>query len=382
MKILFVCENYYPLHGGAEVLFKNLAEGYVRRGHQVTVLTHRLRGTLKKEVLGGVVIHRVPSFFSRYAFTFSSLGKAIALAREHDIIQTTTFNGAPPAWMAGRVIKKPVVLTVHEVWQGKWKEITGFSWLQSALHEWLEKMVYALPYDRYVCVSEATKKDLLQLKQIPPTAVERVYNGLDYNFWSLHQVKTSEVQTLRKKLGLDGKFVYFSYGRPGASKGFEQVIQAAPLIGREIPNAQLLLLFGSVEKYRKKYQQLQRLAQGNPNIIIVPSVPYDQLRTYVALADCVVVPSLSEGFGYSAVEACALGRPVLVSDAGALPEVVSGKHRVFKKGDPVDLAKNLIALAQGRYTLTPLKTFSWDACVQQYVKQYQQLLSRAKKPAE
>ncbi|MBS3127462.1 glycosyltransferase [Candidatus Woesearchaeota archaeon] len=47
MKILFICENYYPHLGGAEVVFKNLAEGYVKRGHQVTVLTHQLQGTKK-----------------------------------------------------------------------------------------------------------------------------------------------------------------------------------------------------------------------------------------------------------------------------------------------------------------------------------------------
>ena len=49
MKILFVCENYYPHFGGAEVLFKSLAEGFSKKGHQVSVLTHRLKGTEKKK---------------------------------------------------------------------------------------------------------------------------------------------------------------------------------------------------------------------------------------------------------------------------------------------------------------------------------------------
>jgi len=84
------------------------------------VLTHHLKRTPKKEIMNGVVIQRVPSFFSRYFFTFSSIITAVQLARKHDIIQTTTFNGAPPAWLAGKLARKPVVLTVHEVWQKKW----------------------------------------------------------------------------------------------------------------------------------------------------------------------------------------------------------------------------------------------------------------------
>ena len=71
MKILFICENYYPHRGGAEVLFKKLAEGYVQRGHQVTILTHRLKNTPKKENVNGVVIRRVHSFFSRYILYYN-----------------------------------------------------------------------------------------------------------------------------------------------------------------------------------------------------------------------------------------------------------------------------------------------------------------------
>ncbi|MDP3639753.1 MAG: glycosyltransferase family 4 protein [Nanoarchaeota archaeon] len=376
MKILFICENYYPQYGGAEVLFKNLAEGYVQRGQQVTVLTHRLKGTAKKEILNGVVIRRINSFFSRYAFTFSSIITAVQLARKHDIIQTTTFNGAPPAWIAGKLAGKPVVLTIHEVWQGKWKEITGFSWLKSKLHELLERFIYLLPYHRYICVSEATKKDLLRLN-IKPNKVERIYNGLDYTFWDPKKVEKRPLAELRKQLGLEGKFVSFSWGRPGESKGFEYVIRAASAIAKEMPHAVLLLLFGATEKYNKKHQQLLALIQGHPNIKVIPSAPYDQLRNYVALADCVIVPSLSEGFGYSAVEASALGKPLLISDAGALPEVVSGKYRVFQRGNSDDLAKNFFALARGKHHAIPLKRFTWEDCISQYLEHYQQLLSRA-----
>ena len=69
MKILFICENYIPHYGGAEVVFKNLAEGYVKLGHEVTILTHQLKNTKKREIINGVKVIRVPSLNSRYLFS-------------------------------------------------------------------------------------------------------------------------------------------------------------------------------------------------------------------------------------------------------------------------------------------------------------------------
>jgi len=118
MRILFVCENYIPHYGGAEVVFKNLAEKYVEKGHQISLLTQRLKGTKKREVMNGVKVRRIFSFFSRYWFSFFSVFEAFRLAKKHDIVQTTTFNGAFPAWLAARLTGRKVVLTVHEVWIG------------------------------------------------------------------------------------------------------------------------------------------------------------------------------------------------------------------------------------------------------------------------
>jgi multimeric flavodoxin WrbA len=47
MKILFVLEHYYPHTGGVEILFKNLCEGLVKKGHEVEVITTRLANTKK-----------------------------------------------------------------------------------------------------------------------------------------------------------------------------------------------------------------------------------------------------------------------------------------------------------------------------------------------
>src|SRR3989338_5192334 len=150
MKILFVCENYLPHIGGAEVVFKNLAEGFVKLGHEVFLVTHRIKDTKKYELMNGVKVYRVNCFKSRYLFSFLAIPKVLRLAKKADVIQTTTFNGAPPAWVGAKLAKKPVVLTVHEIWIGKWAEVTGFSCIKASMHELLERMIYLLPFDRYI----------------------------------------------------------------------------------------------------------------------------------------------------------------------------------------------------------------------------------------
>ncbi len=372
MKILFICENYYPHHGGAEVLFKNLAEGLVARGHNVSLLTRRLHNTAAQENITGVQVRRLSALNSRYVFSFSAFPRALKLAKTAEIIQTTTFNGAFPAWLAARLRGKPVILTVHEVWVGKWAEITGFGWLKSKVHDWLERCIYWLPFDHYVCVSQATKKDLRQRK-IPEEKISVIHNGLDYGFWNPRLVKAAEIRFLRKKLGLQDKFVYLAWGRPGPSKGFEYFLQAVPEIARCRPQSVGLLMLSSVDKYPQKYAQLLQLTKQinmPENLRIISSLPQEELRTHIAMADCVVVPSTAEGFGYTAVEAMAMKKPLIVSDAGALPEIVGGQFQIFRRKDVHDLAEKVVKAVKGEFNRKEPAIFEWKRCVEGYVGVY------------
>src|SRR3989344_6164033 len=103
MRILFIVENYIPHVGGVEVVFSQLAEGLAAKGHEVVVVTHKFFGPKTNETIKGVRIHRVSCLGSRYVFTFTSIPKALSLAKKADIIHTTTFNGAPPAFLVSKI---------------------------------------------------------------------------------------------------------------------------------------------------------------------------------------------------------------------------------------------------------------------------------------
>ncbi len=384
MKILVVCENYHPHLGGAEVVLKNLAEGFTKEGNQVTVVTHHLPATAKQETHNVVVIKRVSSANSRYLFSFTAIYRTIKEAKHVDIIQATTFNGAFPAWIAAKIRRKPVVLIVHEVWIGKWQKITGFSLLKSAIHNILERLIYITNYNAYVCVSEATKRDLLA-HHIPSSKIHRIYNGFDDTFWhpqNFAKNETTKVKTQHKK---EDEFLFFAWGRPGASKGFETLIDAMQeLVQKQQstpnqPKAKLLLLLGSKDSYKQRYDALHQKIKDKklePYITIGDSVPYEKLGNYILAADCVVIPSLAEGFGYTTLEAASLEKPLIISDAGSLPEVVHGKHLLFKAGSVPELTNAMMKAMNAEFHHKEKKSFSWNQTIKEYLNLYLSLITK------
>ena len=381
MNILFVCENYLPHYGGAEVVFKNLAEGFVKQGHNVALVTRRLKGTKKYEKINGVKVHRVKSLNTRYFFTFTAIPKVLKLAKHADIIQTTTFNGAPPAWLSGKIRKKPVFLTVHEIWVNKWKQVTNLGKLSCFIHNLLEKAIYSLKFTKYLAVSEATRQDILRSKpNMQENKTKTIYNGVDYDFWDPKKFDGKiEGEKIKKKLGIEDKFVYFSWGRPGTSKGFKYLIEAVPRIAQAIPGSILLLMLGSADKHPRQYKQLMKIIKDlkleeKGQIKIIPSAPYNELGNYLMAADCVVIPSIAEGFGYTTAESCALGRPTVVSNVGPLPEVASGKFTLVEAKNLEAIAEGVVKIKNKEFNETPLKKFLWKDAIESYLQSYKEEL--------
>jgi glycosyltransferase involved in cell wall biosynthesis len=109
------------------------------------------------------------------------------------------------------------------------------------------------------------------------------------------------------------------------------------------------------------------------DVILLEPVPREELPNYIAAANCVVVPSLSEGFGFTAAEACAMDKPVVVSNAGSLPEVVSGEWVLIEPRNTQAIADGVMKIARGETQHSAKKTFSWDECAQKYSQVYKDL---------
>jgi len=372
MKILFVVENYIPHIGGVEIVFKNLTEGLAKLGYDISIVTHRLKGSKKCETINGVKVYRVNCFYSRYWFSFLSIPKILKIGKKADLIHTTTFNGAFPAWLASKLLRKKCVITIHEVWIGKWDYLTEMGWLNAKIHDLLERFIYLLSFDAYIAVSKSTQNQLID------TGVEKmktkfIYNGVDYNYWDPLRYDGTRI---RKNLGLNNNFIFFFSGRPGISKGLEYLIKAVPLISKKIPNARLLAIVSKDKAYKKRYKYIINLINEmgiGDKVVLHDPVSYRELPNYVKAADCVVIPSLAEGFGFAAAEACAMGKPVVATNSTSLPEVVSGNYVLIKPKNIKEIAKGIELIYHKKGIKTKLRRFELKDNIKNYLYIYQKL---------
>lgn len=371
MHIAFVLEYYPPHFGGIQIVFQNVATRLVDRGHEVTVVTSQTGETDRREKRDGVPIRRCPVVQSldRYTFTVTGIPEAIRTAREADVIHTSTWTGTTPAWIASLATDTPAICTVHEVFEPIW-ELTDRGRLDKALHRLLERAVFALPFEQYTTVSEYTR-DCLREQGKHASDIEVVYNGIDNELFDPTAVEDGQL----REIGVDAEFVFMYFGRPGFSKGVEYLVEAAPDVFEQVPDSHLLLILG--DKPRDRYAAIQdridELGIRNDVTILNP-VEREQLPQYVGNADCVVVPSLSEGFGFTAAEACALEVPVVTTSAGSLPEVVSGEHVTVEPANATALADGIARVARGEADFQDRRTFEWEDAVDRYLTTYRKLM--------
>ena len=357
-KVLFVVEYYFPHIGGVEFLFQSVAEYLVEQGYEVGVVTARVNGGAARENLNGVKIYRtwVPKRGARYFFTFFGLFWVLPIARKYDIIHTTTYNAAVPGSLAGLLLRKKVILTVHEVWIRLWHKLPGASPKMLAVLKTFEQAILSLPYAHFVCVSHATEKELLAYKPKLKGKTTTIYNGIDYK--SLPVVTKSTPKESSQKTVL-----YF--GRPGISKGVENLIAAC----NECTNKNLHFRLIVSKDEDMRYNFLKGLIT-NENIVMEPSLPRQQLFQAMSDADYVIIPSLSEGFGFAALEASIYSRKLISSDQGSLPEVVFGNAELYDPWDPKVLTKLLNTIDTLPFKHIPEKKFPIQETAEAYAKLY------------
>lgn len=361
-RILFILENYYPNIGGVETLFKTLAESLAEKGFQVQVLTNRFNKDLpKREWRGDVEIVRL-SLGNRYLFTFLAGFMAIKYARHNDIIHTTSYNAALPAFIAGFWTGKKTLITFHEVWGRLWFSLPFMNRAALFLHYCFEQFILRLPFKKFIAVSKFTKESLMKAG-IPADKIEHIYNGIQYSEFQAFPVEQSKTY----------RFCYF--GRLGISKGLDIILEAisiAKSLGLEFEF--LLILPRSPANFLNKIKGIISQYQIEERIIIKHELDFKDLKLEVLRSNAVVVPSYSEGFCYTAVESLALGTPVISSGKGALKEVVAGRYLEMEEHNADALATCMSKAINNEWRNTPEKQFPLDECIASYIKLYDGLI--------
>lgn len=359
MNILFVVEHYFPYIGGAEKLFQELAESLVKHGHVVQIVTTQFDSKLPtQEVHRGVNIHRVKCY-NRFLFTFFSLPVIKKYAKSANIIHTTTYNAAFPAWLISTILRKPVLITFHEAWGRLWFSLPFISKISKILFYSYEQLITKLGFDYFIAVSDFTKQALIN-NGIDASKLIRIYNGMNYNEFQHYEHTPPEL------------FTYTYFGRLGSSKGLDLLLPASKVFYDNFPNTKLKLIIPKTPNkiYVKIKNMIEDLRLEN-HVHLLHELSRKQLYFEVSHSSCVVIPSYSEGFGFVAAESVALGVPIISSQQGALTEVVSGKYIPMERQNTDSLVKALKLAYKSQWNNKPIKKFELSNSVNQYLKLYQ-----------
>lgn len=367
--LLYVLDYYLPHKWGVETVFEQVITRSLKEGYQVIVLTSHYDPQLPKEEKSWLLTI-IRTGKGRKSFIWSGFWKGIQLLKtfpEIQLIHTSTYGGAIPASLLGRLFRKPVLLTVHEIFAQLRKRYKSRK--TARLYRSFEWLIFYLPFERYHCVSLYTLNSLRLVYGMPDEKLFLAYNGVDYDFWDPKKVSPEQKKQLQKQFWLEGKWNLLYFGHTGISKGIDTLVAAIPEILALDPEIQLIFNFIPAEREGLIIKKIQTLLaelspQERERVKLQYGLPKEELRALVASVQGVIAPSLSEGFGSVHTETLAMGIPLITTQVASLPEVVGGPVLFFAPWMVDELCKAVEKLKAGAYSPLPEKKFSRD---EQYV---------------
>ncbi|MBI4214470.1 glycosyltransferase family 4 protein [archaeon] len=384
MRILHVNPFFYPYIGGTENYIYDLSTRLVKRGHDVTVLTAKLKGTKEEENVDGIRVVRVPSLVLSwlppplpppYAIAPAAAQKCAELARRNDVIHLHNrffISFASAALRARKNAKKPLVLTVHNSKPRGISPVTDFG---GALFEHLYGK-HVIRNADHVIGNSSYSLDVTA-PFVPPSRKEVIYNGIDLRRY--RRVKSG----VKKKLGC--RFLSATTCRLIKQKGLQYLVDALPLV--KTPGFHALVVGGG--PLRRSLEARARRLQVADKITFTGKIPHENLLQVLSAADCFVLPSLYEPFGIAVCEAMRVGMPVATSSVGGLPEVVGDAGLLFKPKNPEEIANAIDRLASDRQLCHKLghaglerakHEFDWNKIAPKVEAAYERLLSGERIP--
>ncbi len=222
----------------------------------------------------------------------------------HSHLFTSSLCASPVGWMC----RVPLIVEtphVRESWRRGWKA-NNFT---------IDRMAGRF-VDRYIAVSYANARYLVEEKGLPEKKVRVIQNGTDLSRFNPAHVAPSG---MREELGFaPGDPVMLVAARLEPQKGHTVLLSAMPEVLREFPNARVVCLGDGVLRQELEQQSQQLGLQSSIRFIGFQN----NVADWLALSDFTVLPSFYEGLPLVAVESLAAGRAMVATAVDGTPEVV------------------------------------------------------------
>jgi len=187
------------------------------------------------------------------------------------------------------------------------------------LLKWCE-LIEVNQADAIVTISDVLKKQACEFYKIPPEKVYSVPNGVDIESFN-PDIDGTEI---RKKYGLDNKFIVGYSGTFNPYHGVDLIARAAKHILNEVPNSAIFFIGDGA--LRDKVEEILKKDGIREKVVITGLVPYSEIPKYLAACNVMLSPIIhkhnDEFFGtpIKHYEYKAMGKPIIASNIGTLKD--------------------------------------------------------------
>ncbi len=334
MRIALVARGIYPFDfGGREIRIYQLAKNFSER-HDVTVFVPDKEKVNYPNIHEGFKIEPVayspksPSLLNSIGgLSFARNVSKILAQSDFDVVDVLFYSMPFDPENTKTVATLNVVLPA-------WKHVS------------LRRKIFTLPVvlirmmlnfgkahfaDKVICVSDSAKEEAIKLR-IPENKIEVVKNGVDSNLFNPDvESRVREEYNLSKDT-----FLILYAGRLVEAKGVQDLVKAFKQMRTEFDVKLMILGEG---KYKTHLKELA----PEKDVIFLDPQPYEKMPEFYNAADLFILPSYWEVQPLGCVEAMACGTPVISTNVGGIPEIISdGKTGLlFEPGDVIDLEKTI-----------------------------------------
>lgn len=289
---------------------------------------------------------------------YAKLVAALGLTEQFDVIHAHDWLTYPAGLLLKQITGKPLICHIHA---------TEFD--RSGEH--INQQVYDIERagmngaDRVIAVSRLTKAVVHKRYSVPDEKIDVVYNGV-----AQHEAQPQRGAAIES----DDRIVLF-LGRITMQKGPEYFIQAAKRVLEKVENVKFVVA-GSGDMAVRMIEHAASIGIGHKVLFTGFLRGRDVDRVY-QMADCYVMPSVSEPFGIAPLEAMRNDVPVIVSKQSGVSEVLTHALKV-DFWDTDEIANKIVAVLRypplgqtlrehGRFELRGL---NWDGAAEKCVKVY------------
>ncbi len=266
-----------------------------------------------------------------------------------------------PGHIVPPIHPKRTVVTVH----GLEYEVAPEAFSKFEINRMRRGIQNSCKWAKYIiCVSNNTKKDLMELYEVPRKKIRVIYEGIN----SPVIISNSKSAGILDSFNLvQGKYLFF-VGRIETRKNIINILQAYEMLREHFHITEKLVLAGKEGYGWEEIEERINEHRYVDDIILTGFISDEEKWTLLKSASVFVFPTLYEGFGLPVLEAQQLGVPVVTSDSSSLIEIARDSALCVDPQKPSEIAKAINDLLTNEELMDDiiqkgiqnLKRFNWE----------------------